>query len=204
MIKTLAAAAAFTIGTVGAASAATVVFFETFDDEAATLGTSLNFEGGDVFDVKNGTVDLISSGDFGIDCEGSAGGCVDLNGSTGDAGLLFTDLTFEDGVQYELSFSLSGNQVNDFDDTVVFGAMGLETSKVSVQSDAAFTTYTLTFTGTGATNTLFFKNGGPDGDNIGAILDNVRLVAGVPVPAAGLLLLTALGGIGFARRRKAA
>ena len=103
-----------------AASAATVVFNETFDTYGST---QLNFEGGDVFDVKNGTVDLVSSGDYGIDCAGGTGGCVDLNGSTGDVGLLFADLTFDAGVQYELSFSLGGNQRNDFTDTVWFGAM---------------------------------------------------------------------------------
>ena len=109
MIRTIAATAALMVAA-GTASAATLLS-ENFDDEAADFGTQLDFDDFDDFDVRHGTVDLIAMpNQYDISCAGGAGGCVDLNGSTGNNGLLFTALDLEANQTYELSFSLSGNQ----------------------------------------------------------------------------------------------
>jgi len=51
---------------------------------------------------------------------------------------------------------------------------------------------------------VFFQDDGAD--NVGAVLDYVRITtdapAPVPVPAAGLLLLGGLGGLGMMRKRR--
>ena len=212
MIRTVLAAAALAVA--ASAAGAATVFSEDFDDEALAYGTQLNFttDPGEVFSsgfgVRNGTVDLIAAGNpFGIACAGGSMGCLDLNGSTGDNGLLFTNLGLVAGQTYELSFSLSGNQGrNTLNDTVGYGLLRVPTASYleTVRFDEGFATYTQTFrVAADGTYTLFFKNGGPDSDNIGAILDNVALAA-VPLPAAGFLLLGAIGGLAALRRRRAA
>ena len=61
-----------------------------------------------------------------------------------------------------------------------------------------------TFIYDGSGDFLYFADtSGTPGDNGGPVLDNVKLSA-VPLPAGGLLLLGALGGIAALRRRRKA
>ncbi len=62
-----------------------------------------------------------------------------------------------------------------------------------------------TFTVTKAGSYLLAFAGTGKSDGIGMLLDNVSITpSAVPVPAAGVLLMGALGGLGLLRRRKAA
>lgn len=78
--------------------------------------------------------------------------------------------------------------------TITLGDFSLTISGIGEAEDASgivqFTTSTA--------GVLSFQNSG--GDNIGAVLTNVELAA-VPVPAAGLMLIGALGGLALLRRR---
>lgn len=192
---TLAAALAFA----GAVSAAPL-FEENFDDEAATYGTVENFTNFSTFSVSGGTVDLIEDpgNPYGLTCE-TAGGCIDLDGSTGNAGLVSDIITLDAGQEYTLSFDLSGNQRGGEDTVTVTFYTVLDS--IGVSYDAGWNTYTYSFFGDGNDYQLGFQNLG--GDNVGALLDNV-VISAVPVPAAGFLLLGALGGFGLMRRRKPA
>jgi hypothetical protein len=70
---------------------------------------------------------------------------------------------------------------------------------------AGFTTFTDTFTVAAPVMAqIFFRAVTGVSDNIGLLLDNVKLTA-VPLPAAVWLMLSGIAGLGaFARRRRAA
>lgn len=178
------------------ASASTVNFFQDgFDDENAALNYS-SFEN---WTVHGGAVDTISSGSFGIDCVGGSGICIDLDGSSGDAGDLVTNDTFAAGV-YTLSFALSGNQrVTSADDevTVLFG--DLSESISILDPSAPFVVFTRTVTVGAGGDVLTFSHAG--GDNVGLILDNVTITP-VPLPGALYLFVTAGMGLFAGRLRK--
>ena len=55
-------------------------------------------------------VSIVSSGDFGIDCVGNAGGCIDLDGSTNNAGVLTSNVMPLGMGLYTLSFDLAGSR----------------------------------------------------------------------------------------------
>jgi len=140
------------------------------------------------------TIDYLAAGDnFGGLCQGT-GNCIDLDGSTRSSGLFATAMSFAAG-RYDLSFNLLGSGRGTSEDvTVTFGDW---TDTYSLNSgDNQMITVSLD---TALDGVLSFQNAG--GDNIGAILTSVE-VAAVPVPAAGLLLLTALGGAAALRRTK--
>lgn len=158
------------------------------------------------WDVTDGTVDVLSLSYFGGLCAAAGGAvnCVDLDGSSNDAGVLTTKDEFLAG-EYLVSFDLAGSQRGGSDSVEVnFGGISLGTFILA--SADPFTTISQTITIL-ANGKLSFSDLG--NDNIGALLDNVSvsLVSAVPVPAALPLFgtgLAVLGFMGWRRKRKAA
>lgn len=176
------------------AHADVLVFSDNFDANATGLNTS---PAG--WTMSNGTVDIIGTGFF--DFIPGNGRYIDMDGSTGDAGMISRQLTLTGGQLHTLSFALAGNHRNGAQESVavVFGSAG---SSYSLPMAAGFTTYTLSFTPslTGQ-YTLSFEGAGRD--NIGMLLDNVR-VTSVPEPQTYALLalgLAAIGATALRRRR---
>jgi hypothetical protein len=186
-----------------------------FTDNFAGVSSSLNTApAGWQVVIGTGSVDTIANGGFGLTCRGATGGCVDLDGSTSNAGNLRTTATFgfSSGVGYSLTAYLSGNQRGAAPDSLTFGisdgSSNLCSTAVSgVAASAPFAQYTCFFTAaSNFSGFIFFDHAG--GDNIGMILDDVRLESrenGTSVPEPGTLALLGLGlaGLGFSRRRKA-
>lgn len=194
-----------------AANAATV-FTDNFDGVSSSLNTT---PAGWQVVSGTGTVDTIANGGFGITCYGATGGCVDLDGSTSNAGYLRTTSTFGflAGVDYSLTAYLSGNQRGGSADSLAFGISDgsgnlCSTAVSGVAPGAPFAQYTCFFTAaSNFSGFIFFDHAG--GDNIGMILDNVRLESrdnGTSVPEPGTLALFGLGlaGLGLSRRRRTA
>jgi len=188
---------------------AVTIFTDNFNGVSSSLNTA---PAG--WQVVNGTVDTIANGGFGISCRGATGGCVDLDGSTSNAGNLRTTATFgfSSGVDYSLTAYLSGNQRGGASDSLTFGisdgSSNLCSTAVSgVAASAPFAQYTCFFTAaSNFSGFIFFDHAG--GDNLGMILDDVRLESrenGTSVPEPGTLALLGLGlaGLGLSRRRKA-
>lgn len=187
------------------AQAAVIIDADNFDDY--TSGPSiLNFNGFDGSTVVNGTIDLVRNGDFGISCAGNTGYCLDLDGSTNNAGDIVADpFDFEAGT-YTLSFDLSGNQRSGAADTITVTIGSLFTTTIAnIAANAAFQTFSNTFV-VDAPTTAQLTLSTAGGDNVGPIFDNFMVTfeaaAAVPEPAAlGLVCLGVLG-IAAARRRR--
>ena len=119
-----------TVAALMAAAHAALMFSDTFSTDAGS--SVLNFNAFGNWNVTGGsaknphTVDYIRTGGYGIDCVGNAGGCVDLDGSTGHAGVMTTKDAFAlmAGTTYLFSLDLSGNQRNNNTDRVTFGFEG--------------------------------------------------------------------------------
>ena len=168
------------------ASAAIVSLVDNFDSE----GTSLNYNSFANFDVLNGSVDTISNGQYGIQCFGGAGVCVDLDGSSNNAGELISKDFFSPG-EYTLQFAISGNQRSGTDSLNV--SLGDYFETFVLASNAPFTAINRLVNITGTNSQLIFSNAGSD--NLGIILDNVSVdISTVPVPAAFWLFGSALLG----------
>ncbi len=146
--------------------------------------------------VNAGTVDVISFG-----CHSGAR-CVDLDGSSGQAGTLSRDFAVTAGQADVLTFWLNNsNRGTDENVDVVFGTTLLS---IPVPSTMPLTQFTLNFTPLASgTATVSFHNLG--GDNIGALLDDVTVAtaaAGVPEPASWVLFASAFAAIAFLRSRR--
>jgi hypothetical protein len=185
-------AVALAFALVPASSEATVVLFDDFNGENGGTGV-LNYTGFTNWTVSGGTVDLIGNGYF--DFFPTNGLYVDLDGSTGAAGLL-ADGPFAAG-KYVLSFWLAGSQRGDTNSVLV--GFGGTSDTITLASSVPFTLYTYSFTAA-APFQLSFHNAG--GDNVGLLLDNVTLDA-VPEPGTLLLLGSGLSALALRRRRKA-
>ena len=213
-------------------AAATVVYSNNFNAENGG-NSALNYNGFNGLTVTDGTVDLVRSGDFGITCAGGAGSCVDLDGSTGDAGLTSSgSYAFNAGDRVGLSFLFSGNQRGgavdffrtrfDFASTVA-GVFGSESTTLGSQNYGAFNTsgalridifnipsnfamtdFEFYFIANNAGTVNFtFEDFG--NDNIGVIIDNVVLdVTGVPEPSVWAMMILGFGVVGAATRKRRA
>lgn len=198
-ISLLAAAAVLSLGT--AASAATI-FFDDFDTE---FGVPVNTVTKPLanWSITSGSVDVVGDGSSFPWC--GVGRCLDMNGNS--QGRIETTLTgLTAGKKYFLTFDFGNNQNSqnaNVPEVLSFGfvnqvfsldifAQGSLTSSAIYELIAGSDEETLFFADTGTTST---------GDRGGPLLDNVK-VSAVPLPAGGLLLLGALGGIAALRRRK--
>ena len=207
-MKTLAAVAiATTLMTTLPAAAVTIAFQDDFSGYGSTTATNAadSVFGGN-WTTTSGTVDYLASGSaFGELCP-TGTNCVDLDGSTGAGGTFATTQVFKNG-KFNILFQFSGSNRIDspFDDLEVnFGGIVASVNKaynaVGNQGDF-FALFTGIIVGNAGT-TLSFRDLGKD--NQGIILKNVVVeMSPVPVPAAGGLLVLALGGLAALRRRKA-
>lgn len=196
-----------------------VMFEDNFDAENGGA-ESLNYNSFSYWSVRDGTtVDLINSSSWfnqPLDLTGH-GSFVDMDGSTNSTGRISTldKFFFETGVDYELSFDLAGNNRSAGTDRLrsITTAIGVNNTSHAAQtftlnSDDDFTSYVLSFTGIGAEGRLVFRSDGlnntpNDNDNIGILLDNVKLVkVEVPEPATLGLLMLGIACLLMARKEK--
>jgi hypothetical protein len=181
---------------------ATTIFSDNFNAENGGIG-ALNYTAFANWSVSGGTVDLIGSPGF-FDFFPANGLYVDLDGTSFQAGTLTSiGIPITPG-NYVLSFLLAGSQRGDFNTIHVNVSGGLASSTYSLNSDTPLTLETMSFTVLAPTTiNLSFHNAG--GDNIGLILDNVRLnQVSSPVPDSGsTILFLAIGmfGLGLMGRK---
>ena len=175
------------------ANASNLVFADNFDGN--TVGLNKAPTG---WTVTDGTVDIIGAGY--IDFLQGHGYYIDLDGSTNNAGVMSTSLALIAGLTYTAEFSLAGNQRNGSTESVAV-SFGDASLIYALPSSQAFATYSLVFSpAISGSYALSFSNAG--GDNVGALLDDVRVTA-VPEPKSlELLLAGGLVVVGAVARRR--
>lgn len=202
---TVAAALAF--APIASHAATANIFFDDFAAEVAgapsTVSTT-NFSPLVHWDITDGTVDLFTSGGFGLPC-GSAG-CLDLDGSSGNAARIETNaaLSFVAGLTYEVILNISGKNGNG-NEALSFGVDGVNSQTLSmVSGDNGARIETLSFVaGSSFSGNIFVDHDGTD--NQGILLDAVTVTettSAVPLPAALPLLIAGLGAVGGLRMRR--
>ena len=180
-------------------NAATIVN-GSFEDTSGMIDFTSNFDGVPVgWSFSGNQVQVLKSPPFapsGVDGENY----VEMY-NTADLGTLSQDvngLIF--GQEYELSF-LWGNRTSAFDITVEMGGTSFNASGSGLVN---MTSASLIFTVANTIETLSITWNDPGDYGVSGALDAFRISA-VPLPAGVWLLLSALGGLGFAGwRRKVA
>lgn len=189
-----------TLALASTTSNANIIFADNFDTAG---GTQLNWDGGANWSVQNGTVDLVATGDYGIDCLGNTGHCVDLDGSRRQAGeLMSMNLGPLGPGEYKFSYWLSGNQRRNNTDVSFAVSLGnggiLSMMTHQLLGSDGWQKYTQTFILTQVTNPVNLNFSHLGGDNVGIMLDNVQLRVSEP----GVLALLGLGLLVAARRSR--
>lgn len=160
---------------------AQVLFADNFNSEGGGNGGA-NYSSFANWTVTRGAVDLIPYGGY-FDFFPRNGLYIDTCGTVGIGGTLVTKQSFNfiPGVIYNLSFDLAG----DFRDglakseIVTIGTNGsILSTNISLPASAPFTLFSVNFSVATPTNAPLSFAAGQDGD-IGLILDNVQLTAGV-------------------------
>jgi len=192
------------------AGALGIVFQDDFDAETgsgqgASGQSKSNYTAFVNWTVSAGSVDLVAHTDFGIDCFGGAGKCVDLDGATSDAGVLTSIVLNLAPGTYELSFQLSGTDAGFAQagaanpNTVDVSIGALFVDSITVAKGDPYASYGGTFNVLAPTAvSIVFSNQG--GDNFGAMLDAVKLEM-IPEPGTAALLALGLAALSRARRR---
>ncbi len=212
MNKLIKAATIAAIAVFGTSASAASIVNGSFEAPPATVNSFNTYAAGSGllsgWTISNANIDHIGDGFW----EASDGGqSVDLNGNQGAATISQTITGLNIGDSYTVFFDMAGN---------FQGAPAVKTMDVSIGM-AAFASYTFATTGATSaamgwtTKSLSFIAGGTSGllsfasttsgCCFGPALDNVRIQnnsAVIPLPAGGLLLISALGGLALTRRRK--
>ena len=233
IISTIAVASAAIF--LASSAGAVTLYSNNFNTENGGAGASrLNIGGiggGSLtgLTVTAGSVDLVRTPDYGITCAGGSGSCLDLDGSTNQAGEVTSGFyNFNSGDSVTFSFDLSGNQRRGGSDGFyagfVFGCSTLMTSynlggawgpatpftnimssnvtSSSSISGNAFANYSINFVA-GQAGTVAFKLGGGSGNNIGPVADNLNLSStAVPEPATWAMMIIGFGAAGSMIRRR--
>jgi len=207
-------------------AAAAVVFSDNFDAETVPNppGWIANDNSFANFFVEDGTVDLLGPANpFGLT---GVGNFVDLDGSTGNGGVLETIRQFDysAGSTVTLNLVVSGNQRSGTDtlfggfrfftprsvDNVSFSGFtssqspDLPTQELlgiaSLASDSPYQTYSISFHAL-TNGTITALIGTDSADNVGPLLDGVTLTD-VPEPASWALMIGGFGLLGATLRMR--
>lgn len=214
MLKKFALSSLFVAGVaLSAPLHAALLFSDNFDTDFGT--SALNASELNNWTVSNGTIDYIFTGNpYGISCLGGTGGCLDMDGSTSNAGRISSKDTFTllSGITYSLEAQVSGNQRSGGPDQIRLGILDVSTDTslfevlfAPIAFNSPFSPLSIGygfFGGDPKTVRLYFE--GVGGDNIGVILDNVvfRDSTTASVPEPGTLALLGIGLAGFAALRR--
>lgn len=172
----------------------------TLDGNWATYGAGSSALSG--WTINSGSIDLIndywehSDGDYSINIDGGAPGTISQ---------MLTGLVV--GRSYLLAFDMAANTDGPNDVVGVTASVGRNFQSFAFdgtsqsRSDMGWITYSLGFTAATESMLLSFASDSPSG-YYGAALDNISVTAAVPLPASGLMLLGALGGLALRARKR--